>query len=76
MITYSPVAAAIPLRSAAPLPWFTSCSTSWSILPRSSPVSRSRVPSFEQSSTTMISLSGQGEARTASRMASMVRFSL
>jgi hypothetical protein len=76
MITTSPVAALMPVRSAAPLPWFTSCSSSWSMRPASSPFSRSRVPSREQSSTTMISLSGHGEACTASRMRWMVATSL
>ena len=72
----SPVAAAKPVRSAAPLPRFAGWWISRSMRPASRSRSSSRVPSVEQSSTTMISLSPPGALRTAAMRSSMVDFSL
>jgi hypothetical protein len=72
----SPVACAIAARMAAPFPEFFSWRTTTSDGSSSrSRFSTSRVPSFEPSSTTMISLS-TGEAFTRRRSSSMVPFSL
>ena len=68
------VTSASPVRSAAPLPWFFPWKTTRSVFsaspgqPPAAASSRasSRVPSVEQSSTTMISFSS-GTARTCSR---------
>ena len=76
MITTSPVAAAMPVRRAAPLPMFFSWRMILSTKGAISLARMSRVPSLEKSSTMMISFSGTGELRTRSTMVRIVLASL
>ena len=61
MIRYSPVARAIPARTACPLPPFFAIRRS--VTPGSASTIAA-VPSFEQSSTTMISFSSEKRDRS------------
>ncbi len=56
-MTSSPVAAAKPVRSAAPLPWLRSWYSTVTLAGNAVRCRSSRVPSVEQSSTSTMSLS-------------------